>query len=163
VPTFEAYFPEFWRDYSRHWKPSTQKTSAGAFRRELQPFFGAINLAEIGKSDIIRWRDGFAGKREGSFNRVISILSAMFGYAEQLGYRRRGSNPCRGIAQFKRVLPQRYLTPSEHRRLGEVLALDEVGHAADVAIIRLLLYTGSHGARSSRRGFTSPTARPAPS
>ena len=31
VPTFEAYFPEFWRDYSRHWKPSTQETSAGAF------------------------------------------------------------------------------------------------------------------------------------
>lgn len=34
VPTFEAYFAEFWRDYSRHWKPSTQKTSAGAFRRD---------------------------------------------------------------------------------------------------------------------------------
>jgi len=143
-PTLFAVFAtEFTRDYARHWKPSTQATTASYCRRWLVPTFGTMDVAAIDRADIRRWRDGFAGKREGSFNRVISILSAMFGYAEQLGYRRRGSNPCRGIAQFKRVLPQRYLTPSEHRRLGEVLALDEVGHAADVAIIRLLLYTGA--------------------
>ena len=134
---------EFQRDYARHWKASTRRTTAAYCRRELVPVFGTTDVAAIARTDIRRWRDGFAGKREGSFNRMISILSAMFGYAEQLGYRPRGSNPCRGIPQFKRVLPERYLTRGEYRRLGEVLALDEVDHAADVAIIRLLLYTGA--------------------
>lgn len=143
VPTFEAYFPEFWRDYSRHWKPSTQATSAGAFRRELQPFFGAMNLAEIGKSDVVRWRDGFAGTREGVFNRAVPILSVMLNYAELLGYRRKGSNPCRGIPRYKRDLPERYLTPLEYRRLARVLADDEEAHPLDVAIVRLLIFTGA--------------------
>ncbi len=33
VPTFEAYFPEFWRDYSRHWKSSTPLGQARGHRR----------------------------------------------------------------------------------------------------------------------------------
>lgn len=143
VPTFEAYFPEFWRDYSRHWKPATQKTSAGAFRRDLQPFFGAMNLAEISKSDVIRWRDGFAGTREGVFNRAVPILSVMFNYAELLGYRRKGSNPCRGMPRYKRELPERYLSPIEYFRLARVLEEDEATHPLDVAIVRLLIFTGA--------------------
>ncbi|UAJ09777.1 hypothetical protein [Polymorphobacter megasporae] len=54
MQTFEAYFAELWHDYSRDWKPATQKTSAGALRRDLQPFFGAMNLAEIGRSNVVR-------------------------------------------------------------------------------------------------------------
>jgi integrase len=143
VPTFEAYFAEFWRDYSRHWKPSTQKTSAGAFRRELQPFFGAMNLGEIGNSDIVRWRDGFAGTGEGVFNRAIPVLSVMLNYAELLGYRRKGSNPCRGCPRYKRELPERYLSPLEYRRVARVLEEDEAARPLDVAIVRLLIFTGA--------------------
>ena len=40
-----------------------------------------MDVAAINRADIRRWRDGFAGKGEGSFNRVISIVSAIFGYA----------------------------------------------------------------------------------
>ena len=67
----------------------------------------------------------------------------MLKYAEQLGYRKRGSNPCRGIPRFKRQLPERYLSAAEYRRLGRVLTEDETTHPLDVAAIRLLLYTGA--------------------
>jgi integrase len=143
VPTFEAFVPEFWRDYHRHWKPSTQKASAGAIHRDLVPFFGAMNLAEVAKSDIVRWRDSFAEARQGVFNRAVPVLSVMFKYAELLGYRRKGSNPCRGIPRYKRELPERYLTPAEYYRLARVLDADESDHPIDVAIVRLLIFTGA--------------------
>ncbi|UAJ12483.1 site-specific integrase (plasmid) [Polymorphobacter megasporae] len=143
VPTFEAFVAEFWRDYHRHWKPSTQKTSAGAIHRELVPFFGAMNLAEIAKSDIVRWRDCFAESRSGVFNRAVPVLSVMFKYAELLGYRPKGSNPCRGIARYKRELPERFLSPIEYFRLARVLEADESDHLLDVAIVRLLIFTGA--------------------
>ncbi|QYE34594.1 hypothetical protein KZX46_17800 [Polymorphobacter sp. PAMC 29334] len=54
IRTFAAYFVELWHDYSRDWKPATQKTSARALRRDLQPFFGAMNLAAIGRSNVVR-------------------------------------------------------------------------------------------------------------
>jgi len=140
---FATLAAEFERDCANRWKASTWRTTTAYCCRALVPAFGTMDVAAIARADIRRWRDSFAGKREGSFNRIIPILSALLGYAEQLGYRWRGSNPCRGIPRFKRVLPERYLTRGEYRRLGEVLALDDVDHAADVAIIRLLLYTGA--------------------
>lgn len=103
-------------------------------------FFGSMNLAEIGRSDVVLWRDGFAGTREGVFNRAVPILSVMLNYAELLGYRRRGSNPYRGIPRHKRELPERYLSPLEYRRFARVLGDDETAHPLDVAIIRLLIH-----------------------
>ena len=67
----------------------------------------------------------------------------MLGYAEKLGYRQKGSNPCRGIPRYKRQLSERYLTPKEFRRLGTVLADYETVHSEAVAVIRMLIFTGA--------------------
>ena len=40
-------------------------------------------------------------------------------------------------------MPERYLTPLEYRRLARVLADDEAAHPIDVAIVRLLIFTGA--------------------
>lgn len=141
--TFAAYYDEFWRDYERHWKPLTRVSNRGICRRQLLPNFGKSNVADIVKSDIVRWRDSLAGTGEAVFNRAVPVLSVMMKYAEQLGYRRKGSNPCRGIPRYKRELPERYLTPAEYRRLARVLDEDESKRPNDVAIIRLLLFTGA--------------------
>ena len=143
VPTFGAYVDEFLRDYARHWKPATDRLSRGVIHRDLIPAFGVTELDAIIKADILRWRDSFGGNREGSFNRAIPVLSVMLKYAEALGYRRRGSNPCRGTPRFKRALPERYLSPAEYRRLSGVLAEDAERYPFDVAMIRLLIYTGA--------------------
>ena len=104
--TLESYADEFLRDYGRHWKPATRKTSGEILGRELLPAFGGCAVADIARTDVNRWRDSLAGPREAVFNRAVPVLSVMLQYAEQLGYRRKGGNPCRGIARYKRQTPR---------------------------------------------------------
>ena len=140
--TFSGYVDEFLEDYGRHWKPATLYRSKHAIRRELTPVFGDMPLAAIARSDIIRWRDGMAG-RAGVFNRTLPVLAVMLSYAEQLGYRRKGSNPCRGTPRYKRELSERYLSAQEYRRLAATLREAEGELPLPVAMLWLLIYTGA--------------------
>jgi len=115
APLFRDYVAEFWRDYAPHWKPSAQKSNLAYTRRELVPTFGDLALDTIVRADVLRWRDDMA-ERGGAFNRALPVLAVMLGYAEQLGYRRKGSNPCKGMPRHKRTLPERYLSAAEYRR-----------------------------------------------
>lgn len=139
---FADYIDEFLSDYERHWKPLTVYRNRQAIYSELMPIFGDMPLASIARCDVMRWRDAMAS-RSGVFNRTLPVLAVMLNYAEQLGYRRRGSNPCRGTPRFKRKLPERYLSPAEYRRLFAVLRDAEIEFPKAVAIIRLLIFTGA--------------------
>lgn len=142
VPLFADYAEEFWLDYSPHWKASTRRTSRSRIDRQLVPRFGELPIDMIDRADINRWRDGMAG-RGGSFNRSIPIMSVMMQYAEQLGYRANGSNPCRGVSRFKRDLPERFLSADENRRLGRVLAAHEGANPFVVPALLMLIHTGA--------------------
>ena len=79
----------------------------------------------------------------------ISLLSKAFNLAEIWGWRPEGTNPCRHIQRFKEESRERYLSPQELGRLGDVL--NEAGrswgtspHA--IAAIRLLILTGCRSA-----------------
>ena len=142
APTFAEYVETFWRDYARHWKPTTQRRNRRAIVSDLTPVFGDTTVDAISRTDVLRWRDGM-GERQGVFNRTLPVLAVMLGYAEQLGLRPLGSNPCKGTPRYQRRLPERYLSSAEYRRLGAVLA-DAAGEwPASVAIIRLLMLTGA--------------------
>lgn len=94
------------------------------------------------KADILFWRDGFA-ERTGVFNRTLPILSVMMGYAEQLGLRPRGSNPCRGTPRYKRKRMERFLSAREYGQLATALNDFERDYPLAVAAIRLLVFTGA--------------------
>ena len=143
--TFSTYVDEFLEDYGRHWKPATLYRNKIVIWRELMPAFGHMQLIDMMRSDIIRWRDAM-GPRSGVFNRTLPVLAVMLNYAEQLGYRRKGSNPCRGTPRYKRDLPERYLSSAEYRRLAATLRDAEADLAMPVAMIRLLIYTGARRA-----------------
>lgn len=143
APVFADFVDEFWTDCAHYWKASTQKRSRALIRNDLLPCFGEVRLDEIARGHIVRWRDACAGTRESSFNRGAPILSAMLKYAEQLGYRRKGSNPCRGLTRFKTEPKERYLSQQEYRRLGAALKSADAEFPAYVAAIRLLIYTGA--------------------
>ncbi|WP_231735434.1 site-specific integrase [Novosphingobium sp. CCH12-A3] len=143
APLFADYFHEFWTDYARHWKASTQARNAAAYKQDLLPRFGKMRLDHIGRSDIVRWRDDCATVCESRFNRAVPVMAAMFKYAEQLGYIRRASNPCRGMPRFKTELKERFLSPQEFRRMARELDADEATYPAQVAIVRLLIFTGA--------------------
>jgi integrase len=141
-PRFSAYVAEFWKDCSAHWKGSTQARNRQAIDGSLVPYFGRRHIGMITRPDILAWKDALRD-RQGKFNRELPVLAAMLGYAEKLGYRPKGSNPCRGMPRYKRQLPERYLTAKEFRRLGAVLAECEPVHSEAVAVIRLLMFTGA--------------------
>lgn len=141
-PMMRDYAERFWTDYARHWKPSTQVRNRTGIDRYILPAFGDRRVDELVKADILFWRDGFA-ERGGVFNRILPILSVMMGYAEQLGLRPRGSNPCRGTPRFKRKPMERFLTPREYARLATELDDFESDYPLAVSAIRLLVYTGA--------------------
>ena len=156
-PRFAAYAEEFWRDYAGHWKPSTCVRNRCAIDKSLKPAFGLRYIGTLTRADILAWRAGMAG-REGAFNRELPVLAAMLGYAEKLGYRRKGSNPCTSIARYKRQLPERYLTALEYARLGRVLRSLEPDEPQLVAALWLLIFTGARCGeiQSLRREWIDP-------
>jgi integrase len=142
---FREFALRFWADYSRHWKPSTRKGNRARIFKDLTDIFGHLRVDAIRKADVLRWRDSWAD-RPGAFNRTIPILSVMMGYAEQLGMRPRGSNPCRGTPRYKRKPVNRFLSAREFNRLAVTLRDFEESNPIAVQAIRLLIYTGArHG------------------
>ncbi|MGF7152082.1 integrase [Sphingomonas zeicaulis] len=140
--TFAEFVEEFWTDYAPHWKPSTQRSNRYTIEGRLKSIFGDKPVAQITRADVVSWRDSLV-ERSGVFNRSIPVLSIMLGYAEKLGYRPEGSNPCKGIARYKRPLKERYLTRREFQRLAAVLAQREGSIPEFTAFVRLLIYTGA--------------------
>ena len=142
APILSDYADEFWTDYSSHWKPSTQKRNQSALKLDILPVFGSMRLDLIGRAEITRWRDSYANGRESKYNRAVPVLGAMFKYAEQLGYTRKGYNPCRGMPGFKPIKKERFLSPQEFRRIARQLDAEEPERPIHVAIVRLLIFTG---------------------
>lgn len=143
TPSMNDYVETYWTDISRYWKPSTTKRNRDAWRKDLAPAFGEMRVADIMPADVVRWRDDCAGDAEAKFNRAVPVLASLLKYAEALHLRRKGSNPCRGLSRYRRDPKERYLTPLEYRRLAGALREAEQSSPAEVAIIRLLLYTGA--------------------
>ena len=62
--------------------------------------------------------------------------------AEVWGLRPDGSNPCRHVKRYKENKRERFLSPEETERLGEILREAESEMPSAVAAFRLLLLTG---------------------
>ena len=143
TPTMADFVETYWDDFARVWKLSTTMRNWNAWRLDIKPDFGEMRVADIEPQDVHRWRDGCAGGSEARFNRAVPVLSALLKYAEALRMRRPGSNPCRGMPRYKRASMERYLTPAEYRRIGAALSLEEAQYPAQIATVRLLLFTGA--------------------
>jgi len=141
--TLEYFVQMYWEDVARYWKPSTAKRNFTAWRVQLSPAFGSMRISEVRSADVRLWRDDCAGEHEAQYNRAIPVLGSLFRYAEALNLRRKGSNPCRGLPRYRRAAKERYLTPVEYNRLGAALRAADDRFPAEVAIVRLLLFTGA--------------------
>jgi hypothetical protein len=74
-------------------------------------------------ADVMRFHNALADVPYEA-NRALAVLSCLLGFAEQQGFRLRGSNPAKGVAKFRERRRERFLTLSEFGRLADVL--DEV-------------------------------------
>ena len=124
-----------------HCKPSTQ----GEYRRSVElfidPAIGGVRIAGVERKDIAKLHFDLRDKPYQA-NRTLGVLSKMFSLAEIWGLRPDGSNPCRHVKRYKESKRERFLSPEETERLGEVLAEAESEMPSAVAAFRLLLLTG---------------------
>ncbi len=110
----------------------------------IKPALGARTIASVTRSDIAALH---ARMRAVPYeaNRVLAALSKMFNLAELWGLRPDGSNPCRHVPRNKENKCERFLSPAELKRVGEVLREVEdegIELASAIAAVRLLILTG---------------------
>ncbi len=139
---FEAVAEEVFQRYGRNWKPRTLAVNRNYSANHILPWFRGQLITDITNADVREWFSSLHAT-PGAANRSAPVLSVIMTCAETYGYRPEGSNPCHGIRRYRRKGRERFLSEEETRRLGRVLKQHEGDHPMCVAIIRLLLLTGS--------------------
>ena len=124
-----------------HCKPSTREEYSRSVRLFVDPVIGELRVPEVQRKDIAALHHGLRDKPYQA-NRTLGVLSKMFSLAEVWGWRPDGSNPCRHVKRYKEHKRERFLSPEETERLGQVLRDVEEEMPSAVAAFRLLLLTG---------------------
>ena len=124
-----------------HCKPSTQAGYRRSVTLFIDPALGEMRVSEVERKDIAKLHHDMRDKPYQA-NRALGVLSKMFSLAEVWGFRPNGSNPCRHVKRYKERMRERFLSPEETERLGEVLREAELEMPSAVAAFRLLLLTG---------------------
>jgi len=96
----------------------------------------SITDAHISELHLAITRSG----RKTQANRVLSVLSKMFNFAETAGLRPKGTNPCRGVERNKEVMMERYPSEDELERI--MAALDAHPMRDSARAICMLILTG---------------------
>lgn len=138
---FETVAEEVFRRYGRTWKPATLKVNQVYLRNQIMPWFKGRSVADITRSEVKRWF-GSLHATPVAANRSLPILSVILRQAETYGYRPKNSNPCGRIRRYRQSRRERFLAPSEMRRLGQTLSSAQRKAPHPVAIVRLLCLTG---------------------
>ena len=124
-----------------HCKPSTREEYRRSVRLFVDPVIGELRVPEVQRKDIAALHHGLRDKPYQA-NRTLGVLSKMFNLAEVWGWRPDGTNPCRHVKRYKEHKRERFLSPEETERLGQILREAEEEMPSAVAAFRLLLLTG---------------------
>ncbi len=124
-----------------HCKPSTREEYRRSVRLFVDPVIGELRVPEVQRKNIAALHHGLRDKPYQA-NRTLGVLSKMFSLAEVWGWRPDGSNPCRHVKRYKEHKRERFLSPEETERLGQILREAEEEMPSAVAAFRLLLLTG---------------------
>ena len=135
----------FMADYvPTHCKESTAKEYRRCMDLFIKPAFGALLAEDVTRSEVSDLHHKHRDKPYQA-NRTLGVLSVMFNQAEVWGLRPDGSNPCRHVKKYEERKRERYLSPSELKRLGDTLRrlFDEgIESRSAINCIRLLILTG---------------------
>lgn len=144
APTVAAVAEKF---LAEHVEAKRKARTASEYRRLCNlfvlPSLGRRRVAEVQRSDVARLHHSM---RETPYqaNRVLALLSKLFSWADQHGYRPEGANPCRHVEKFPERKRERFLSEAELARLAAVLREGEGRESPFVlAALRLLVFTGA--------------------
>jgi integrase len=131
-----------------HISVRVKATTAKGYRRLLDktilPALGRLKVVEVTRADIAKLHHD---QRHIPYeaNRCLEVVSKMFSLAEVWGLRPDGSNPRKHIKKYPEEKRERFLSPAELKRVGEVLRdmeAEGVELPSAIAAVRLLMLTG---------------------
>lgn len=146
APTVSDLCDRYLSDHAdRHKKASSAKEDRKLIERHVRPKLGHHKVGELTRAEVARLH---AAMRDTPVqaNRLLTLLSKMFNLAILWGWRTDERNPARLVQRFKERNRERYLTPDELRRLGDVLAQrdNRKGRTESIVpLVRLLILTGA--------------------
>jgi len=125
-----------------------KESTAKGYRRMLEkviiPALGRHRVTEVTRADVAKIHHDLRHIPYDA-NRCLEIISKMFSLAEMWGLRPDGTNPRKHIKKYPEEKRERFLSPAELRRVGEVLReMEEEGieFPSAIAAARLLILTG---------------------
>jgi integrase len=130
---------------AEHAEAKRKARTAREYRRLLDrvvlPAIGKRTIAEVTRRDIAKFHHA---RRETPIeaNRALAVASVLFNFAERIGYRPDGSNPCRRVEKYQERHHERFLSADELARLGDALTAYD-GSPYVTAAIKLLVFTGA--------------------
>ena len=125
-------------------RPKSVETLGRVVRLYVVPELGALRVSAVERSHVAALHHKMRDKPYQA-NRTVDVLAKMFRLGEAWGVVPPRRNPCRSVRRYREHRRDRFLTPEEYRRVGEVLDEAEADGSAmpsAVAAIRLLLLTG---------------------
>ncbi len=131
---------------ARHADPFKKSADADRWMldKHILPVLGRLPVAGVEVADVARFLAGYVD-RPVLANRLRALLAVMFRLAEEWGERPEGSNPTRHTRRHREQHRERFLSPAELVKLGEVMAaaLQSGAERPEViAAVKLLLFTG---------------------
>jgi integrase len=139
APTVNDLADRFVAEHVPRKRTSTQDEYQRLLRVHIRPAMGNKRVADLRHSDIEAMHSKIAGATPYAANRAVAVLSKMLSLAVK--WEMRTDNPARGIERSPEERRERFLTPAEIARLGEVLAAHPERTSANA--VRLLLLTGA--------------------
>lgn len=140
-PTMKVFGQRFLDEHvASHCKPTTQAEYKRSVELFINPKLGSHRIIDVTRADVVELHQSLKATPYQA-NRTLGVLSTMFTIAHTWGVRTDGVNPCWKVKRYKEVKRERYLTPDELSRLGQVLRESNAEREA-ANCIRLLLLTG---------------------
>lgn len=143
-PTVAEFAARYLESHAKvNLKRNTVEGIEGVIRLHILPRLGSLRLSEVGRPEIADLHHSLRD-RPPLANRTVMVLSGMLRVAESWGILPSGSNPCGSVRKYREKARDRFLSPAEYRKLGEVLARAEEDGSelpSVIAAIRLLLLT----------------------
>lgn len=125
-------------------KQSTAKGYRRLLDRTILPALGRHRVTEVTRADVAKLHHDLRHIPYEA-NRCLEVMSKMFSLAEMWGLRPDGSNPRKHIKKYAEEKRERFLSPAELKRVGEVLRDMEsegIEMRSAIAASRLLILTG---------------------
>lgn len=159
--TVSELFTKVWLE---HWNTERYQDSGWArqveynYRNHIAPAFAVRKLSDITPPDIRNWHKKFLTEAPYAGNRSLEILSRMFSFAEEQGFRPLGSNPCSVVASHTEKKRDRYATRQEIVTLGTILERERNLNPREAVFIFTLMFSGARP-RSIERALKSDLSR----